>query len=120
MSLADLDLRWLTASCFVAIGAIFIWFALRVWRTHPINRVFSLGPFVTEEGLRLLLSSVGTLFSIGLWLLSAGVARFSYWLRWNHHLASEIANFLGIIEAVFSLWAAGCVIIAAWRLCRKG
>lgn len=114
------DPRIVSAVAFYVIGLAAIALTLRIWWTHPINRVFSIGPFVTEAGLRAILDNTPALFALGLFALSAGVARHMYWLDARGHPTPLPANFFGLIEAIFAIWAAASVIIAAVRLCRKG
>jgi len=125
MNLADLrwlaiDPRLISAAALLVIGLLLISFVARVWVTHPVNRVFLVGKFVTEDGLRLLFKNLPSAFALGLFAIAAGCAKIAYVERWKGHIASELADFFGIIEAIFAVWAASCVIIAAVRLCRRG
>ena len=115
-----IDPRFVSAGALIVIGAILCGFIIRVWNTHPINRVFVLGPYVTQAGQALLLKNLPTVFAIGLGVIAAGGAKIGYALRWHGQAGGDWADHLGIIEMVFLLWAAGCVIVAAWRLWRKG
>ena len=115
-----LDPRFISAAAFIIIGLCIIFFVARVWMTHPINRVFKVGPYVTEEGLRLMLSHLPTIFSLGLFSLAAGLAKGAYALRWRGNYNGNWADLFGLIEAIFAVWAASCVIVAVVRLCRKG
>jgi hypothetical protein len=115
-----MDPRLISAAALAVIGLVLIWFVIRVWLTHPINRVFVLGPFVTENGLRVLLNNCPTILAVGLFALTAAAAKLAYALRWANHGNESVADFFGAAEAAFAIWAAGCVLIAAVRLCRKG
>lgn len=115
-----MDPRFISAIALLLIGLSLIGFVVRVWLTHPVNRVFIVGPFVTEDGLRLLLRNLPTGFALGLFALAAGLAKIAYAARWSGNETGEnLADFFGIVEAVFAVWAAGCVLVTLVRLCRK-
>jgi hypothetical protein len=101
------------------MGVVMIYFVIRVWLTHPVNRVFYLGSFVTEKGLELILRNCPTIFGMGLFFLSAASAKMAYTLRWANQQGGDFADFFGAIEAAFAVWAASCVTIATVRLCRR-
>ncbi len=116
-----IDPRIISAVALVIIGLALDGCVLRVWCTHPVNRVFLVGRFVTEDGLRFMLKHLSTIFALGLFAITAALAKFAYALRWRgNHAAESYADFLGTVEAIFAVWAAGCVLIATVRLCRKG
>ena len=113
------DPRIISAIALLVIGLTINAFVVRVWRTHPVNRVFLVGEFVTEEGLRLMLKNLPTVFALGLFAIAAAFAKFAYAARWRGKVDNHFADFFGVIEAVFAVWAACCVMIAMVRLCRK-
>lgn len=115
-----LDPRQVSGAAFLLVGVIVCGFVIRVWITHPVNRVFLVGDYITGKGLRFLLNNLPTVFALGLAAISAGIAKFAYAARWTGDSMGSAADFFGTIEAIFTVWAAGCVCIAAWRLCRKG
>lgn len=123
MSLADVDARIITAICLCIIGFIVTGFTLKVWWTHPINRVFLFGPYLTPEGLKVILRGWPMLFLLGALAISGGVSRFVHWLRWRGLAADELASMVGLVEAALSLWAAGGLVIFAvrtWRAWKHG
>lgn len=115
-----IDPRIISAAALVVIGLVLCGFVVRVWLTHPVNRVFLVGKFVTGEGLRLLLTHLPAVFAAGLFAISAAMARFAYTARWKGEGFGATADFFGTIEAVFAVWAACCVSIMVVRLCRQG
>lgn len=111
-----MDPRLISAAALMIVGVIITRLAVRIWFTHSINRVFSLGPFVTAEGLEALLKNSFTIFMLGVFALSSAAARFAYWARWNEYLSTEVAHLFGLIEALFATWAAAMVVLTGWRL----
>lgn len=115
MDFADVDARIVTGSCFIIIGLIVTGFALKVWFTPPVNRVFLFGPYLTQKGLEIALRGWPMLFLLGMLALAGGVSRTVYWLRWRHMVADELAAAAGLVEAAFSLWAAGALVMFSAR-----
>jgi hypothetical protein len=113
MTTLGFDPRYITAGGLTFVGVALCVLALRVWWTHPVNRVFFLGDYVTEEGIRTLLGAVPLIFVIGLAVISSALARLAYSLRLPFREAA------GLIEAIFSVWAAGSVIVVTVRLWRS-
>ena len=114
------DPRLISAAAFLLIGLVFCTFALRVWNTHPVNRVFLLGPFVTEAGQLFILRNLKTVFFLGLFSIAEACAKVAYAYRWSGHPFGGAADKFGSVAAVFALVAACCVCVAARRLCQKG
>ena len=106
--------RFLTDACLFLLGVWMIWVALRLWATHPINRVFGLGPYVTEEGLRFLLQHWLMVFALGLTLLTQALSRFSFKLYQLGHADALWAEAFGLTEAGLTLWS---TILAVRALC---
>lgn len=115
-----IDPRLISAVALLIIGLALTLFVVRVWLTHPVNRVFLLGKFVTEDGLRLMLANLPAVFALGLFAITAACAKFAYAARWRGEFVGHYADFFGLVEAIFAVWAAGCVLLATVRLCRKG
>lgn len=113
------DPRIITAVAYAIIGLSAITLALRIWWTHPINRVFSLGPYVTEAGLKALLRNVRTVFALGCFALASAASRFAYWQAGVVDAKTSHSHFFGAIETAFAWWAAVCVIIAVVRTLRR-
>ena len=115
-----IDPRFVSAAALLLIGLALVGFVIRVWMTHPVNRVFLVGKYVTTDGLELVLKNLPTVFALGLFALTAALAKVAYAKRWAGSLGDHPADFLGTLEAIFSIWAAGCVLLAVGRLCRRG
>ena len=112
-----IDTRFLTGPALILIGALLLTIALRLTLVHPINRVFRVGPFVTERGMKALLNMRIVFYAFGLLLVESGVFRCAYWYVYQdiHHPA---VVFLGSLEAGLAVWSAGLAIMAAARLWR--
>lgn len=116
-----IDPRIVSGTCLLLIGLVLSAFVIRVWMTHPVNRVFLVGRFVTEDGLKLLLRNLPTAFACGLFAISMGAAKLAYVDQgFEGNPANHPAVFFGTVEASFAVWAAVCVTIVVARLCRKG
>jgi hypothetical protein len=115
MELADVDARIVTGVSLCLIGFIVLAFTFKVWFTHPLNRAFLLGPYLTPEGLKVVLRGWPTLFLLGALAIAAGVSRLAYWLQARDYAPDELAATLGLIEASLSLWAAGTLSVFALR-----
>lgn len=115
-----MDPRLVTALALGIVGMAAMMIAVRIWWTHPINRVFALGPFVTEAGLKALLRHTPTIFALGVFAVASAASHTAFVARWSGHLSTEWAHFFGLLEALFAVWAAGAVLLTAWRLWRKG
>lgn len=121
MNVSDLDARVVTGACQCLIGFIVIGFTIKVWWTHPANRAFLFGPYLTQDGLRLILRGWPLLFLLGALALAGGVTRFVYWLQGLGADLNDIAGMAGLVEASLSLWAAGALVTftvrtwLAWR-----
>lgn len=102
----------------VLLGCLFLGIAARLWLVHPLNRVFRLGPFVTERGLRAVLSMRPLFLSLGLFLTTWGAANVIFWTQADGDLYYWPVPFLGALASVFGAWACALSIIAAVRLWR--
>lgn len=117
MDFGDIDARIVTATSLWVIGAIVTGFALRVWGTQPVNRAFLFGPYLTPDGLRLILRGWPTLFLLGATALAGGFGRFAYWLK-GRGSGDELAALTGVIEAIVTTFAAATVlafVLWTWR-----
>lgn len=104
-----------TACAYYLIGLVMMVVAVSVWWTHPINRAFLFGPYLTEGGIRLLLHSWPFVFLFGAFIFSCAAEHHVHWL-FAHDLApAELVDLLGTIEAVISVFTALCV---AWWAAR--
>jgi uncharacterized membrane-anchored protein len=112
------DLRWLTAICFVIIGAVLITLAFRLWFMPKWKRAIVFEPYLTTDGLRLLLWGWPVIFVLGFFTLLAGVSKWFYYARWWGEVGTDAANFVGSLEALVAIWAVGSVLfvtVRAWR-----
>ena len=112
------DPRILTGIALLVVGISATVLAMRIWWTHPINRVFSIGPFVTEKGLKALLRHSGTIYALGVFAIVSALSRLAFvGLRYGW-VAPRLAYLMGLFEALFATWAALAVAVTAWRLWR--
>lgn len=116
MELGDVDARIVTAASLCLIGLIVTSFTVKVWFTHPLNRAFLFGPYLTEAGLRLALKGWPSLFLLGALAIAGGASKLAYWLRWRGDVPDELAAMLGLIEAALSLWSAGTLSVFSVRM----
>lgn len=98
------DLRFLTGPAMMVMGGFFLFVALRLWRVHPVNRVFRLGPYVTQEGMVALLNLRLTLFSYGAFLAVYGTASVVYWYL-RRDVSDPLVQFLGSLGTGLAIWA---------------
>lgn len=115
MTLGDIDARIVTALSLWTIGGLVWALTLRVWWTAPINRAFLFGPYLTPDGVRLVLRGWPMLFLLGAVAIAGGLGRFAYWLQARGAVSSELATVAGIVEAALSLWAAGTMVMFTGR-----
>ena len=115
--MSDLDVRWLTALCLLFIGASLLFLAVRVWWMSPERRAMVFGPYMTGKGLEFMLKSWPAVFTFGLFLMVVGLSKGIYYERWYGGVSDSTANAVGLLEAIFALWAAGWVIVVAARAC---
>lgn len=112
------DPRLITAFALCVMGLCVTGLSIRLWWTHPVNRALFLGPFITPDGMRWLTSHGNLLFSLGLALFAGGFSRAVYWARRQNLVNDDVANFFGLIECIFAVWAAGLVFLAGRRMAR--
>lgn len=123
VNVSDIDARIVTAACLCLIGLIVTGFTVKVWWTHPLNRAFLFGPYLTQAGMRAVLRGWPMLFLLGALAIAGGVSRFIHWLRWRGAVTDELAAMAGLIEAALSLWAAGSLVVfvvRTWLGWRRG
>lgn len=112
-----MELRFFTGPAFLIVGALMLTIALRLWLVHPINRVFRIGPFVTERGMKAILRMRMVFASFGALTFESGVYRCSYWF-FSQNVHASVVVFLGSLESGLAGWAAIIAIIAAVRVWR--
>lgn len=109
------DPRLLTGPSLIVIGAVFLFLGLRLWIVHPVNRVLRLGPFVTEEGLGVVIRLRVLLTNLGLFFLTNGAASVRFWFVADRKLDDPIVAVLGGMAGVFAVSAAIVTLHALWR-----
>ncbi|HEX8418564.1 MAG TPA: hypothetical protein VF638_00970 [Sphingomonas sp.] len=92
--------------------------AYRLWAVHPLNRVFRLGPFITERGLKAVLGMRPLLLSLGLFLTTWGVAALLFWTVAGGDVDYPPLRFLGAFASVFGIWSSILSVKASVRLWR--
>jgi hypothetical protein len=114
-----------TAGFYYIIGLVLIGLAFSVWWTHPVNRVFIFGRYLTQDGMRLVMMSWPMVLLFGAFIFSCAVDHHVEYLH-SHgrpRLRSAVV-FFSIVEAVISGITAIVILAlggrALWRLlCRK-
>ncbi len=107
--------RVLTGPAFIVIGAVLLWIFLRLWLVAPINRVFRLGPFITERGMIALLTGRPVFLAYGLLGIVSGVCRCTYWF-FVRQVNAPIVLYLGSLETGLAIWAAYLSVHTALRV----
>ena len=113
------DLRWLSASCHIFIGLTLIALAIHVWWMPLHKRAVLFEPYLTAEGVKLLLTAWPLVFVAGVFLCVAGLSKWAYYLRWHGTMHDNLASGIGTLEAIFSVWAACSVAVVTVRAWRK-
>ena len=116
--LAHLDLRWITATSFCVIGLSLIMTGVRLWWMPPTRRAQIFCPFLKERGVLFVLRAWPLTFVMGVFMLFAGLSKEVYYARWHGRADTELANAIGTVEALVSVWAATSLLIVlhrAWR-----
>ncbi len=99
------DLRLLSAIALLIIGCCFLIFSLRIRLTHPVNRVFTIGPFVTDAGLQLVLRHIPLIAILGVYALSTSLADVSYYARAHWGFSWDAANALSLVSSIMAIIA---------------
>lgn len=95
-----------SAFAFYVIGGSLLWLATVMWREHPINRVFRLGPYVTEKGLRALLGLWPFLFLFGAFVTACAVDHTLDFLVHHKIASTTLLRTSAVTEAVISIGTA--------------
>lgn len=111
------DWRILGGPAMMVLGCCFLFFTYRLWVIHPVNRVFRLGPFVTERGMRAVLNLRLTLLSFGSCLVVYGLSSVVYWF-FRQRVDDPLVQFLGSLGAGLAIWAAGMGVFSVVRFLR--
>lgn len=95
-----------SALAFYIIGGVLLWLSTAMWREHPINRVFRLGPYVTELGLRTLLGAWPLLFLFGAFVTSCAIDHTMDFLVHIEVVSTTWLRTIAVTEAIISLGTA--------------
>lgn len=108
----------LTAFAYYVIGAILIYVAVKVWWTHPVNRAFLFGPYLTETGVRELLRLWPMTFMFGAFIASCAVDHNLDWLAMRGMADPRWVETAALVEAIISWGTALSLLLiclrAAW------
>lgn len=110
--------RIIIGPCLIVIGAFMLGVAYRLWAVHPLNRVFRLGPFVTERGLQAILGMRPLFLSLGLFLTTWGASALVFWTIAGGDVYFPAVRFLGAFASVFGVWSSVLIVVSAVRLWR--
>lgn len=112
------DARLLVGPAMLVIGAALIAISMRLWLVRPVNRVWKLGPFVTEAGLKAVLNLRFTFFAMGAFLSVQGLTAITFWFGYQD-IRNPLVALLGTLAAGLSFWAVYLTIAGLWRLWRS-
>lgn len=104
-----------TAIAYYIIAGVLLWMAAQLWKEHPVNRVFRLGPYLTEEGLRALLNGWYFVFLFGAFILSCAIDHTLDFLVHKGWMSATALRTSAVSEAVISLGTAFFVVAAVAR-----
>ncbi len=108
-----------TAGAYFLIGGALILLAIRIWWTHPINRAFLFGPYLTPAGVRVLLHHWPLVFLFGAFIFACALDHAAEALAtlgwWPKLLTADFLKFLATGEAVVSVVTALVVMLVARR-----
>lgn len=113
--MTSLDLRFLSGPAMLVLGVCFLILAARLWWVHPVNRVFRIGRYVTEEGIRAVVRLRVTFIAFGSFLTFYGLASVVFWFT-ERGVFDPLVQFLGSLGAGLGVWAAGMALLDLWRL----
>lgn len=112
------EARVLTGPAMLVIGSLFLWVAYRLWAVSPINRVFRLGPYVTEEGIKAVVRLRLYFLALGLFLTMQGMSNITFWFIAGRNIQSFAVQFQGSLAAGFAVFAAVKTVVVMLRLWR--
>jgi len=108
-----------TALAYYVIGLVLLGVSIKIWWTHPVNRALIFGPYVTQEGMKLILRNWPFMAMFGAFILSCAFDHHADWLASRGTISYAYVDILSIIEAMISVWTAGSMVFvalrAAWR-----
>lgn len=100
-----------TAFAYYIIGAALLGMAATVWWTHPVNRVFLIGRYLTPEGMKAVLMSQPLVALFGAFIFSCALDHHvEYFMQHGHPELAPALHFFSTVEAVIS-WATALIIV---------
>jgi len=106
-----------TAGAYCVIGLMLLAGALHIWWTHPVNRAFTFGPYLTEKGVRLVLRMLPLVWLFGLVIASCAVDHAAESMAMVGMVPWPVVHVLGLFEAVVS-WITALSMV--WLAVRSG
>lgn len=106
----------ITATAYYAIGMLLILVAAKMYSTHPVNRVFIFGHYLTEEGMRVVMRHWPLVSLFGLFIFSCAVEHHLHWYYYHEH--ESVIDYLvlaGWIEAGISTLTAVTLLLMTAR-----
>ena len=114
------DPRILTGPLMIALGSGFLFLSARLWWVRPLNRVFRLGPYVTEQGMRAVLNLRFTSFAFGAFLAVQGLTMTVFWWLRDREINDPLVQALGSLSTGLGVWAVLLMARGIWRVWRAG
>ncbi|MBI0474209.1 hypothetical protein D9601_02365 [Sphingomonas sp. MA1305] len=111
------DARLLVGPAMLALGLGFVFLSVRLWAVRPLNRVFRLGPFVTEKGMVAILNLRFTSFAFGAFFVVQGLTAIIFWYG-TQDIRNPLVQALGSLGAGLGLWAVFLMYRGLWRVWR--
>jgi hypothetical protein len=106
----------ITAAAYLLLGGVLMGWVVRVWWTHPVNRAFGFGPYVTPEGVRLIIRNLPLVGVFGLFILACSADHAIDWLYQRGFVPYVIFETAAIFEAIVS---AGTALAVVWLSIRR-
>lgn len=105
-----------TAISYYAIGAVILWVSAAILLSHPVNRVFIFGQYLTPDGVRVVIQHWPLVSLFGLFIFGCAVEHHLHWYYdRGHRGAGTMLAFMGWIEAGISVITALAVVFIAIR-----
>ncbi|WP_203309753.1 hypothetical protein [Sphingomonas beigongshangi] len=109
------DARLLVGPAMLALGLGFLVLSIRLWAVRPLNRVFRLGPFVTERGMKAVLNLRFTSFAFGAFFVVQGLTAITFWFG-SQDIQNPLVQALGSLGAGLGVWAVVLMYRGLWRV----
>ncbi len=102
-----------TSIDYYIIGLVLLTCVFRVWWTHPVNRAFIFGRYVTPEGVKVILRNLPLVFLFGAFIASCALDHQLDWLAGEGYIDYSFVELSALIEALVSTLAAISVVYIA-------